>query len=238
LSRAGGNVGGVIILFCRHQVQGQKLGSGNFFGHFWALTAALAIAAALVGCAITDTRPPDQAKPLAETRQEALLRNGYACCNLRYDGDLISDSNLAQLPFIPVGTPVKVMKIDGNRAHVEIGGKRMYFALDLGRKVETTEQWVNKLVVVDDPKLTIDRLPSAVRTAIGKGQLMKGMTVEQVIMSVGYPPTDENPRLDMPTWRYWWSSFGPYYVYWSKKRTVARIDGHHEAVSNLTFKAR
>lgn len=214
------------------------MGSGIVLGHFRALTVALAIAVALAGCASTDTRQPDQAKPLAETRQEVPLRNGYACCNLRYDGDLISDSNLAQLPFIPVGTPIKVMRIDGYRAHVEIGGKRMYFVLDLRRKVETTEQWVNKLVVADDPKVTIDRLPSTVRTAIAKGQLMKGMTAEQVIMSVGYPATDENPRLDVPTWRYWWSSLGPYYVYWSKKRTVARIDGDHEAVRNLTFRAR
>lgn len=213
------------------------MGLGTFFGHFRALTAAFAVAAALAGCASPDSRPADE-KPLAEARQEVSLRSGYACCNLHYDGDWISDSNLARLPFIPAGTPIKVTKIDGYRAHVEIEGKRMHFGLDYGRKAETTEQWVNKLVVLEDPKVKIDRFLPAVRNAIAKGQLMRGMTVEQVIMSVGYPQTDENPSLNKLSWRYWWSSFSPYYVYWSKTGTVARIDGHQEAVSNMTFKSR
>jgi hypothetical protein len=30
----------------------------------------------------------------------------------------------------------------------------------------------------------------------------------------------------------------PYYVYWTKKRTVARIDGHAEAVANMVYKGK
>ena len=53
-------------------------------------------------------------------------------------------------------------------------------------------------------------------------------------MAVGYPQTDENPRLDASSWRYWWSSFGPYYVYWAKG-VVSRIDGHSETVGQMTY---
>ena len=205
------------------------------FGHFRLLTAAVVVVAALAACKVADTRPEDGA---GEARKETTLRSGYACCNLHYNDDWISDSNLAQLPFIPAGTPIKVKKIDGWRAYVDVDGKPMRLGLDYGRVAETTEQWVNKLVVLDDPRVKIARFPPGVRGAIEKGQLMKGMTREQVIMAVGHPQTDENPRLDGPYWRYWWSSFGPYYVYWGKTGAVNKIDGHSETVNSMTYKGK
>ena len=54
---------------------------------------------------------------------------------------------------------------------------------------------------------------------------------------LGYPQTDENPRLDGPHWRYWWSSFGPYYVYWAKG-AVSKIEGHSETVGHMTYKGK
>ena len=110
------------------------------------------------------------------------MRTGYACCNLHYEGDWISDSNLAQFAFIPAGTPIKVNKIDGYRAYVEVDGKAMRLGHDYGRAQESTEQWVNKLVVLDDPKAKIAKFSPTVRKAIEAGKLMKGMTKEQVII--------------------------------------------------------
>lgn len=202
------------------------------FGHFCRLTAALAISV-LVGCKSTDTKP-DENKP-SEARKEIPTRSGFACCNLHYEGDWISDSNLAQLAFIPAGTRINVKKIDGYRAYVEVDGKPMRLGHDYGREQETTEQWVNKLVVVEDPRLKIAKYPPAIRKAIEAGKLMKGMTKEQVIISVGYPQTNENPKLDGPYWRYWWSSYGPYYVYWSANK-ISKIDGHSETVASMTYK--
>lgn len=207
------------------------------FSRFSVLAAAFCALAMLSACKGTDTKP-EEGKPAAEVRKETGIRNGYACCNLHYSSDWISDSNLAQLPFIAAGTPIKVLKIDGYRAYVEIDGKPMRLGHDYGRAEEKTEQWVNKLVVLDDPKAKIARYSPAVRNAIAKGQLMKGMTKEQVIISVGHPQTNENQRLDGPYWRYWWSSFGPYYVYWTKGGTVSKIDGHSETVSYMTYKGK
>lgn len=218
----------------------------NFiFGRFSGLTAgsaltsvaaAFCVVLAVAGCKGSDTRPADD-QPAAEVKKEAGIRNGFACCNLHYSGDWISDSNLAQLAFIPVGTPIKVLRIDGYRAYVEVDGKPMRLGHDYGRAEETTEQWVNKIVVLDDPKAKLARFTPAVRNAIAQSQLMRGMTREQVIMSVGHPQTNENPRLDGPYWRYWWSSFGPYYVYWNKG-VVSKIDGHSETVGYMTYKGK
>ena len=202
---------------------------------FRALTM-LFVLLALGACKSNENKPEESGKPtVAEARKDAYVRTGYACCNLHYDGDWVSDSNLAQLPFIPVGTPIKVKKIDGYRAYVEVDGKAMRLGHDYGRAQESTEQWVSKLVVLNDPKLAMARFSPAVRNAIEAGKLIKGMTKDQVIMAVGYPQTNENPKLDGPYWRYWWSSFGPYYVYWAKG-VVSKIDGHSETVGYMTYK--
>lgn len=200
------------------------------------LVLALLVIAALPACKGSDSKP-DENKPAAEAKKETALRNGFACCNLHYEGDWISDSNLAQLAFIPAGTPIKVKKIEGYRAYVDVDGKAMRLGHDYGREQETTEQWVNKIVVLDDPKLKIAKFPPLTRKAIEAGKLLKGMTKEQVIMAVGHPQTNENPKLDGPYWRYWWSSFGPYYVYWSGNK-VSKIDGHSETVGNMTYKGK
>lgn len=207
------------------------------FGRFFRLTVVACVVVALGACKGNETRP-DDGQPAAEAKKESFQRSGYACCNLHYSGDWISDSNLAQLPFIAAGTPINVKKIDGYRAYVEVDGKPMRLGHDYGRAEETTEQWVNKLVVLDDPKAKMARYSPTVRAAIAKGQLVKGMTKEQVIMAVGHPQTNENPKLDGPYWRYWWSSFGPYYVYWGKGGTVSKIDGHSDTVSVMTYKGK
>jgi len=206
------------------------------FGRFFRLTVAACVVVALGACKGNETKPED-GTPTAEVKKDSAVRSGYACCNLHYSGDWISDSNLAQLPFIPVGTPIKVLKIDGYRANIEIEGKPYRLGHDYGRAEETTEQWVSKMVVLDDPKVKMAKFSPAVRNAITKGQLMKGMTKEQVIMAVGHPQTNENPRLDGPYWRYWWSSFGPYYVY-RAKGNVSKIDGHSETVGYMTYKGK
>lgn len=209
----------------------------NDFGHFRWLTAALAVAS-LAACGGASETKPDDGKPTAQAKSaETYVRTGYACCNLHYEGDWISDSNLAQLPFIAAGTPIKVRKIDGYRAYVEVDGKPMRLGHDYGRAQETTEQWVAKIVVLDDPKAKIAKYSPAAREAIKAGKLMKGMTREQVVIAVGHPQTNENPNLDGPYWRYWWSSFGPYYVYWSAGK-VSKIDGHSETVGYMTYKGK
>lgn len=209
----------------------------NFsFGRFFGLTVAGCLVLALTACKSNESKPEED-KPATEAKKVVGVRTGYACCNLHYSGDWISDSNLAQLPFIPAGTPITVKKIEGDRAYIDVEGKAMRLGHDFGRAEETMEEWINKTVVLEDPKPKIARFSPAVRNAIAKSQLMKGMTKEQVIISVGYPQTNENPRLDGPYWRYWWSSFGPYYVYWSKG-SVSKIDGHSETVGYMTYKGK
>jgi hypothetical protein len=221
------------------------------------LLAVATIVMVLGACQSVDTRPdeisPTAAKPasskadntasqaapaVAEPPRDGDLRLGYACCNLRHAGDSISDANLAQLPFVPVGTPIKVRRIDGQYADAEVDGKPMRLGHEQGREQESIGQWINKIVVLDDPKVRLARFPPRIRNAIAKGQLLRGMNREQVIMAVGHPPADARLKLDGPYWRYWWSGFAPYYVYWAKDGTVSRISGHSETVGNMTYSGK
>ncbi|WP_153147002.1 hypothetical protein [Dechloromonas sp. H13] len=204
----------------------------TIFGPFRLSTAA-ALAALLAACAGGPTSDGEAPAPRARA---ASLQVGYACCNLHYDGDLVSDSNYGQLPFVAAGTPLRVTKIDGYVAHVDVDGRSLRLLLE-HRDQETMQEWLGRIVVADDPRPKIAAFPPPVRDAVKAGRLLKGMTREQVIIAVGYPQTSDKFRLDGPSWRYWWSGFAPYYVYWSANK-LSRIDGQAEVVGAVTYKGR
>ena len=122
------------------------------------------------------------------------LPSGYTCCNLHYAQDWINDQNYGKLPMIPAGAPIKVTGFGRHRATVEIDGKPFRLGHDYGRAQETTAQWVAKLVVATDPKVRLAAYPPAVRQAIQNGQVMVGMTKDQVLMTLGYPLHQRAPR--------------------------------------------
>ncbi len=206
----------------------------SIFGYFRRSTAAVLVALLAACAGGPGGTQPDTAAP--RSQKTTYLQSGYACCNLRYDGDQIKDSNLGQLPFIAAGTPIRVKTIDDYVAQVDVDGRPMRLVLE-NRGAETIQQWLARLVVGEDPRTRLAAFPPAVREAIRAGKLAKGMTREQVIMAVGYPQTSDKLPLDGPHWRYWWSGFSPYYVYWSRDK-VSRIDGQGEVVGNVIFKGR
>ena len=206
----------------------------KIFAYFRRSTAAFMVALLAACAGGPGGAQPDTAAP--RSQKTTYLQAGYACCNLRYEGDQIKDSNLGQLPFIAAGTPVRVKTIDDHVAQVDIDGRPMRLVLD-NRGAETIQHWLARIIVGEDPRARLAAYPPAVRDAVRAGKLAKGMTREQVIMAVGYPQTSDKLPLDGPHWRYWWSGFSPYYVYWSRDK-VSRIDGQGEVVGNVIFKGR
>jgi len=141
---------------------------------------------------------------------QALPRQGFACCNLHFDGDEINDANYTELPMIPAGTPIEVLSYGRNDAAIKVDGKPMKLDHKYGRKQETLDAWVSKLVVSEDPRQHLSAYPPVVRSAIEKGQVVVGMTREQAIAAIGYPLTSENGPLDGPVWRVWQSRHDEY----------------------------
>lgn len=200
--------------------------------------SALVVVALLTACA---GRPAGEVKAEREAvvtaprlKSTGSVRSGFACCNLRYSGDQLSEANYAQLPFIPLGTPVLIRAIDGAQAIVEVDGRELSLRLDSAQTNENAAQWLDKAVLADDPRRKLESFPAGVRAAIQSGRLVKGMTREQAIMSIGYPQVDDKKGLAAPSWRYWWTSFESFYVHWLRDK-LKKISGNSETVKKLTY---
>jgi hypothetical protein len=176
------------------------------------------------------------APPAPGTPGSKLPRQGFACCNLHYEKDWINDGNYAELPMIAAGTPIEVISYGRHRAYVKVDGKPMRLGHDYGRDQETLEQWVDKIVVSEDPRPRIESYPQNVREAIQAGKLLIGMTREQAIVSIGYPLTDENGPLDGPLWKMWRSTHGEYDLNFRPDGHLESVSGEEAVTSLMVFK--
>lgn len=138
---------------------------------------------------------------------------GYTCCNFHYDGDWISDANWSSLPKIPAGTRARILEYGDNRVGIEVDGRRMFLGLDYGRR-QNLKHWAQQMIVAQDPKDRIANWPAAARKAIDAGRVALGMSKEQVIVAVGYPPAHATSSMDQPQWKYWYDTHGTYMAVW------------------------
>jgi hypothetical protein len=163
---------------------------------------------------------------------------GFACCNLHYDGTTIDDGNHSELPMIPAGTPIEVLSYnDGrHRAAVKVDGKAMNLGLEYGREQESLEAWVAKIVVIADPRPRIKSYPTAIRDAIYEGKVMVGMTREQALVAIGYPMTSVNLILDGPVWRLWYSRHGEYQLNFRQDGHLNSVTGDDEVATQVVYR--
>jgi hypothetical protein len=166
---------------------------------------------------------------------KAMAGAQYTCCNLHYNGDWISDTNETMLPMIPAGTPIVLKDFGSNRASVLINARQMRIGHDYGRKQETKEQFVAKLIVNEDPKAKINMYPKKIQDAISGGKVCKGMTREQVIIALGYPRTDETQSLSKTEWKYWTANWDEYLVVWGQDGLVSDISAPTEVIRQVVI---
>lgn len=150
--------------------------------------------------------------------------DGYLCCNMRSDGNWISDSNYAEggKRVIPAGTPVRVDGYGRHRVRVEIDGARQAIGNDYSRDLDNAS-FARRYVVAEDPKPAIASWPPKVREAVQRSKVTPGMTRAQVLASLGYPISSENPDLDADLWRYWLDSFSEFQLHFDAKGRVSGI---------------
>jgi len=151
---------------------------------------------------------------------------GYLCCNMRSDGSIMIDINYEgpKEHLVPAGTPLKVTGFLWHyRVIVDISGRRQYIKNDYSRDLPMNEL-VKRYVVANDPAVKIANFPEKTRDAIASARLMKGMTREQVLMSVGYPVSTENANLGAKTWKFWLGSFDEFDVKFDDDNRVIEVD--------------
>lgn len=168
------------------------------------------------------TAKPGTANAAAEMAR-AMAGADYTCCNLRYEGDWISDANWYGLPFVPAGARIVVKDFGRHRAEVLIDGRPMRIGLDYGREQQTVQQFLPKLMVKADPRLALAGYEPRMQAAIRAGKVMPGMTREQVVMSLGPPRSDSTASFEARVWEYYTLQGDSYGLVWG-------ADGRLEAV--------
>ena len=157
----------------------------------------------------------------------------YLCCNLHYDKSEITDVNYLQGTPVPLGTTVQILEVRKNSVRFQPAGHPpLTLVFRHGRKMMTFEQYLDRLFVAEDPRAKLPK-PSRdrkhageaekVRKAIEGGMVEPGMTREQVLMAVGYPPAHRTPSLESSMWTYWTNRWATYQVYFDGDR-VSRVN--------------
>lgn len=152
------------------------------------------------------------------------MPEGYLCCNLRTDGKWITDINYAEKGsrVLPAGTPAKVTGYGRYRVMAEIDGSAQTLGNDYSRNLPL-DAFAKRYVVAVNPQTRISTFDPRTREAIKTGRLFNGMTREQVLISVGYPISDETPNLDTPIWRYWLNQSEEFQVVFDAQGIVKEV---------------
>lgn len=138
----------------------------------------------------------------------------YLCCNLYYEKDKTNDANWQAGTKVPFGTRVHIERV--RRGSVDFtpeGHPTITLAYKYGDKAVPFDTYLDQLFVDADPHGKLRKVPAKRVEVIQNGQLEKGMTREQVLMSRGIPPSNRTPSLDSPTWTYWKNRWDAQVVY-------------------------
>lgn len=157
----------------------------------------------------------------------------FTCCNIHYERDEISDANYWIGKTLPAGTPVEVEKVGGDSVTFTAGGVRLTLTQQFGK--EPLQQYVDKVLVPTNPRPHIDAYRAEVRRAIDSGKVERGMTREQVIASLGYPPTHKTPSIQDSEWTYWYNRWVSYKVLFDDSGKVADVVGRPAPTAELAI---
>jgi hypothetical protein len=198
--------------------------------------SAPALIVLLVGCQAVEKltkSESSEAKPEAKTAAvpEQPL---YLCCNIRTESDWLSDGGYVTGRIMAAGTPVKLVETRRGVAYVEIDGRRFRLSNEFGNKFETLDVWLKKVLVPQDPTKAIASYPQSIQSMVKSGKITKGMTKQQVIVALGYPPAHANSSLDVTDWTYMHNRWGGRYIVQfdqaGRVRDVNAIGGVRETV--------
>jgi hypothetical protein len=128
----------------------------------------------------------------------------HLCCNVWYEKPKINDVLYQTGTKVPFGTRVQIVQVDSKTITFQPDGHPpITFVLRYGRKQTTTDEYLHRLFVPDDPRARLRRVPQKTVRNIEDGIVTEGMTREQVLMAVGFPPMHRTPSLEQDDWHFW-----------------------------------
>ena len=178
--------------------------------------ALFLVLVALAGC---------RHRPSPELLREYASRSLVTCCNIHYETQAINDANYYVGATLPLGTPVQVQSVTDDSVTFLGDGHTLTLTHQYGKDQEPMRQYLDKILVADDPKARVATYSRAVQDAIRDSRVERGMTREQVILAIGYPPTHRTPSIDASEWLYWYNHWVTYKVQFGPDGKVANVVG-------------
>jgi len=173
---------------------------------------ALALGALMLGSGCKGPQPPH---PLDNQTR-------FLCCNVWYEHDSINDVLYQWGTKIPFGTRVRIVKVGKDRVTFQAEGHpAVTLELRYGAKVITNDDYVSRIFVVDDPRAKLKKVPAKTVRLIEDGQVAEGMTKDQVLMAVGYPPAHRTPSLAQSDWHFWQNRWHQWLVNFDGDKVVS-----------------
>jgi hypothetical protein len=140
-------------------------------------------------------------KPVPSSRVGQVF---FLCCNLRYDPKKpeITDTIAAQGTLVPFATRVEVQKVTRDTVvFAPAGHPPITLDYEHGGKLPF-DTFLSRLFVTEDPRLKLKKVPARQVKQVEKATIVPGMSRDQVLLAVGYPPADRTPALEATTWTY------------------------------------
>jgi outer membrane protein assembly factor BamE (lipoprotein component of BamABCDE complex) len=190
------------------------------------ITAGLMMLA-LAGC--TTSMSP-------EVLSQYQSRTLYTCCNIHHEGTDINDANYYVGTMIPLGSPVRVEAAGRSGVTISVDGQRLNLYHSYGTQQESFQQYLDKILVPDDPQAKVATYPQSAQAAIKDGRVEVGMTREQVLLSLGYPPTHRTASTSANEWTYWYNRYVTYRVQFDDSGRVSGFVGTNVPTRNQPIK--
>lgn len=160
-----------------------------------------------------------------EVLREYQSRSLMTCCNMHYETDEITDANYFVGTMLPLGTPVQVQAMGSDSITLLAAGHQLTLYHRYGKEQEPLQTYLDKLLVTQDPKQRLASFPRSAQQAIREGRVERGMTREQVLMSLGYPPTHRTSSTTANEWTYWYNRWVTYKVQFDDHGVVSNVIG-------------
>ncbi len=167
------------------------------------------------------------------------ISSGYLCCNMRVYDDWISDINYRfdGTAIIPFGTRAWVKGEGRYSFTLAMAGKTRSLGNDYSRSL-SGEAFLRRYLVKTSPREKIHTWEPDIQDAVRHMRVMIGMTEEQVLTAIGYPPHNYTPDLKAPVWQYWLDRSSQFDLHWDKQRRLRRIKSDSLTRRKVTWRPR
>ena len=149
-----------------------------------------------------------------------------------YNKQKISSINYRESNFIPLGTKVKNIEVNGNAVSFDIAETSshvvIYYVEKWGK--QPISCFVKQLITHKNRQALLAGISQKMQKAILKGTPQPGMTKREIILTLGPPSRHKTPLQSANVWIYWLSKIRTQKIYFLKDKVIT-ING---TVTNIT----